>query len=339
MSAGAAPVAVLVTGVGDTVGQAVIKAARASSIPCRVVGTDRARPCVGLEWVDAGYLLPHCSDGPAYLAELVRVCRKEAVRLILPGSEKELELLSRHAAEIASEAGATVAASPPTVLRIALDKLETCRFLERAGLAFPRYAPLAAAEEVERLVTEVGFPLVAKPVHGTGSRGLHRIDTWADLEPVRELGVEMVVQERLEPDDEEYSVSVFTLSTGQTVGAVSYRRDQLVAGDTFRARVARHHDVEAEALRVAASLRPLGPCNVQLRRTSRGPITFEINPRFSGGTSMRARFGYNEVEMAIRDLVLHQPVPEPAVSSGTAIRYWGEMYFDDAGQPLDGPGV
>ena len=155
MSAGAAPVAVLVTGVGDTVGQAVIKAARASSIPCRVVGTDRARPCVGLEWVDAGYLLPHCSDGPAYLAELVRVCRKEAVRLILPGSEKELELLSRHAAEIASEAGATVAASPPTVLRIALDKLETCRFLERAGLAFPRYAPLAAAEEVERLVTEV----------------------------------------------------------------------------------------------------------------------------------------------------------------------------------------
>src|SRR4029077_837656 len=71
--------------------------------------------------------------------------------------------------------------------------------------------------------------------------------------------------------------------------------------------------------------------NVQLRVTARGPVPFEINPRFSGGVSMRAHFGYNEVEMAVRDLVLDEPVPQPVTRSGCARRFWGEMYFSDNG--------
>jgi carbamoyl-phosphate synthase large subunit len=69
---------------------------------------------------------------------------------------------------------------------------------------------------------------------------------------------------------------------------------------------------------------------VQLRLTARGPVTFEINPRFSGGVAMRAHFGFNEVEFAIRDLVLDEAVPAPKVGSGTALRFWEETYVDDA---------
>ena len=43
-------VVVLVTGVGDTVGQAVVKAARACSAPVRIVGTDADPHAVGLPW-------------------------------------------------------------------------------------------------------------------------------------------------------------------------------------------------------------------------------------------------------------------------------------------------
>ena len=62
-------------------------------------------------------------------------------------------------------------------------------------------------------------------------------------------------------------------------------------------------------------------------------MTFEINPRYSGGVSLRAYFGYNEVEMAVRDLVLNQPVPEPRVKSGVALRFWEEMYLEDKPEP------
>ena len=324
---------VLVTGVGDTVGQALVKAARQSALPCRVLGTDRDEFSVGLQWVDAGFTLPHCAQPDAYLAEVRRVCAGEAVRLILPGSEKELELLAQHAAAMRADTGAIVVASSPAVLGVAMDKWKTCRFLEEAGLNFPRYATADVPGEVERLVEEIGYPLIAKPIRGTGARGVVKVTSWRDVEEVRAAGVAMVVQEYLEPEDEEYSVEVYTLKNGRQAGSICYRRGQLIAGDTYKARVLRHDAAQAEAEAVAAALGSTGPCNVQMRVTARGPVTFEINPRFSGGVSMRAHFGYNEVEMAIRDLVLDEPLPALKITSGQALRFWEELYLDDVPEP------
>ena len=320
---------VLVTGVGDTVGQALVKAARQSALPCRVLGTDCDPFAVGLQWADLDFVVPHCARPDAYLLEMRRICASQGVQLILPGSEAELALLSRNAGALRAETGAVVVASAPEVLRIGMDKWATCQFLERTGLNFPRYARADVPKEIERLIEQVGYPLLAKPCRGTGARGLVRIEARADLESVCAAGAGMVVQEYLQPDDEEYSVEIFTLKDGRQAGAISYRRAQLIAGDTYKAQVLPNDAVESEARAVARALGAAGPCNVQLRLTSRGPVTFEINPRFSGGVSMRAHFGYNEVEMAIRDLVRDEPVPPPKITSGRALRFWEEMYLDD----------
>jgi carbamoyl-phosphate synthase large subunit len=320
---------VLVTGVGDTVGQALIKAALSSALPCRVLGTDRHEHSVGLRWVAQGFLLPHCADASAYLDGMRKVCLAERVNLILPGSEKELLLLSEHAESLRETTGAIVVASSPEVLRIALDKWETCRFLETNGLNFPRYARSGATAELEQLIADVGFPLIAKPIRGTGAIGVLKLKSRADLEAVYACTSPMVVQEYLLPDEEEYSVEVYTLKTGGQAGAICYRRGQLIAGDTYKAHVTPHEAVLEEARAVVRALAPAGPCNVQLRMTARGPVTFEINPRFSGGVAMRAHFGFNEVEMAIRDLLHGEAVVTPKTRTGMALRFWEEMYFDD----------
>jgi carbamoyl-phosphate synthase large subunit len=90
-----------------------------------------------------------------------------------------------------------------------------------------------------------------------------------------------------------------------------------------------HDEVDAEALAVTRALGIVGPCNVQLRSTARGPVTFEINPRCSGGASIRAHFGFNEVEMPVTELVRRLPVPRPELTMGTAKRFWAEQYVDD----------
>jgi putative hydrolase len=69
-------------------------------------------------------------------------------------------------------------------------------------------------------------------------------------------------------------------------------------------------------------------------RTARGPVTFKINPRFSGTTAMRAHFGYNEVEMAVRDLALNEAVPIPTITEGIALRFWDETYLDVPTSPV-----
>src|SRR5207244_11100230 len=66
---------------------------------------------------------------------------------------------------------------------------------------------------------------------------------------------------------------------------------------------------------------------VQLRVVEERPVPFELNVRFSGTTPVRARFGFNEVEAALRHFVLGQDdVDLPRVTSGVALRYWNEMH-------------
>ena len=48
-----------------------------------------------------------------------------------------------------------------------------------------------------------------------------------------------------------------------------------------------------------------GSFNIQLRLSKRGPIPFEFNPRFSGTTSIKSYFGFNEPEMFIKNYYLN----------------------------------
>jgi carbamoyl-phosphate synthase large subunit len=318
-------ITLLITGVGGPLGQALIKAARLSAVRCRVVGTDRTALSVGLDWRDSAHVIASSSDGEAYLADIGRVCLTEKATLILPGSDSELVLLAEHAAELRAATGAHVVVSSPRVLQVALDKANTAAFLEENGLRFPRFALLNDANNLDRLVRELGFPLIAKPCRGSGSRGLVKVQSAADVAYLRTRGEEMLLQEYLWPDDAEYTVAVYTQRDGKQAGSIALKRE-LVAGNTYRAVVEQNPALLAEAEAVVRALGASGPCNVQLRLTSRGPVTFEINPRFSGTTAMRAHFGFNEVEMAIRDFALQESVPAPAISGGVALRYWEEVY-------------
>jgi len=56
-------------------------------------------------------------------------------------------------------------------------------------------------------------------------------------------------------------------------------------------------------------------------------VCFEINVRFSGTTPVRARFGFNDVEAALRHYVLAEAAVDlPLITNGIALRYWNEAY-------------
>ena len=52
----------------------------------------------------------------------------------------------------------------------------------------------------------------------------------------------------------------------------------------------------------------VGPCNFQCKLTDHGPVFFEINPRFTGITAVRAAMGFNEVDAVLRRALLHEPI-------------------------------
>ena len=57
------------------------------------------------------------------------------------------------------------------------------------------------------------------------------------------------------------------------------------------------------------------------------PRLFEINARFSGTTPMRALFGFNEVDLCLRKLILGEEITPPVIRHGTVIRFLEEQFL------------
>jgi carbamoyl-phosphate synthase large subunit len=315
---------VLVLGVGGNVSQSIQKALSLASTPTKVIAACTDRAGAGLYVADTAYLSPLAQD-PQFVGWLLDVCKRERIDAVLSGSEPVLEALAPEAAALRERTGAIPIVSSEEVVRIGHDKLRTCRWLESAGLPVPGYADCADADAVAGLVERVGFPLVAKPRGGKGSHRVSRIESERGLEQV--VGsADMIVQEHLGDEQSEYTAGCFCDSTGEPRGTIVFRRS-LQAGTTVVAEAGDFPDVRATAEAIVSALGPLGPCNIQLRVHHGRAVPFEINPRFSGTTAMRARMGFNEVDAALRHFVLGEPAQQLlGAAAGVALRYWNEVY-------------
>ncbi len=79
--------------------------------------------------------------------------------------------------------------------------------------------------------------------------------------------------------------------------------------------------------RIAAALGVQSAVNIQCRLVNGEIYVFEINPRFSGTTSLRAMIGYNEPDVLIRHHVLGEDIePDFAYAEGTILRGLCETY-------------
>lgn len=319
---------VLVLGVGGNVSQGILKALALSTVPRRVIGACVSPLSLGLYTVDRAYVSPP-ANAPDFLDWLIATCRRENVQVILSGVEPVLDVLAEHTAAIQVQTGATCLVSASAQLAISRDKLATCQWLESHGLSYPRYAPADDAPALARLVAECGFPLLAKPRLGKGGQGVIEVRDESDVTYVARRP-DYVVQEHIGTPDDEYTVGCFVDRAGQVRGAITMRRE-LLHGTTYRAEVGLFPEVRAEAMRIAAAIGPLGPCNIQLRVAEGRPVCFEINMRFSGTTPIRARLGFNEVDAALRHYVLGESAADlPLITEGIVLRYWNEMYVDPA---------
>lgn len=326
--AGDRELTVLVLGVGGQVSQGIVKALRHGSLPVRIVGGCVSPLSTGLYVCDSAVVSPYAHD-PGFSEWVAGVCAREGVHAVLSGVEPVLDALAPHAGALREQTGAVLVVSPPDVLAVGRDKLETARWLESSGLPFPLSADAADPAGLDALVERVGFPLLAKPRLGKGSAGIAVLDDSRALARVRgEAG--LVVQQLLGDAADEFTAGCFVDRDGTTRGTIVMRRT-LVSGTTVSARIGAHPEVREVAQAVCAALRPLGPCNVQMRLNDGVPTPFELNVRFSGTTPMRTHFGFDEVGAALRHLVLDEPATDlPLVTAGVALRYWNELYPDEA---------
>lgn len=351
-------VAVVVTGVGGGgFGEQLLKALRLADRPYEIIGTDTSQLSCGLMAVDHPYIVPPASD-ERYVSALLAVCRRHGARAVFAGSEAELRVLSRERRAFEA-AGIFLPINPSSVIDACLDKDRTMRVLAECGFRVPRTIRV----DDERDLTAVDmFPVVLKPYIGGG--GSADVVIAQDRDELVALGRsllangrKLIAQEYVGRSDSEYSVGILTTMSGEYLNAIALKRF-LTSALSLRVRVPNRTgrtelghvlvissgvsqgeigpfpEVTGPCRRIATAIGSCGPLNIQCRYVDGEAWVFEINPRFSGTTSLRALVGYNEPDALMREHVLGEHVERGfAYRSGVILRGLNETLVDAGHAP------
>jgi len=330
---------VLITAIGGCgPGDQLLKTIKASTkTDFFIVGADNSRDVPQFNDVDQAVLLPRANDDK-FISSLLKYCDKYNIDVVLSGNEAEIKVLDLYRSEFESR-NIYLPICSSSVLDICLDKSETISFLKDNGFKYPKTIELETEKSLEEQVDF--FPVVLKPaVGGGGSKDIYLAQNLNQLKTI--LGYldevyetsNFLVQEYVGSSDEEYTVGVLNDINGKFINSIAVKRDLsgilqrrvnqpnitsrtelgpelVVSTGVSHGLIGKFPQVTSQCEKLALALGSVGTINIQCRMMRGHMYVFEINPRFSGTTSLRAMVGYNEPELLIRQYFFNE---QPAVN-------------------------
>jgi len=320
---------VLVMAVGSPLGQSILKALQRSDAVGAVHVSDIDDLAAGFYLgADHAVVLPPVFDGN-YAEALASYIDEHQIQLVFPVIASEHDFFAQHSEEYRAR-GVSVITSGPDVFDLCSDKFESMRFLKSRGLAAPLTALCVPGSPLEEFLDVTAFPVFVKPRFGASSQGAvtamnrRALFGMIDAAPSGSL----VVQEYLS-DDCEYTVGIYIARSAAFCDSIVIRRE-LKFGLSYRGSILIDQRISDYAERVASAVGAVHAVNVQLKVIDGVPTCFEINPRLSSTTSIRAHFGFNEPHMAVLDAQGKIEDYINTVRTGRFTRYWQEHYLEPA---------
>ena len=275
--------------------QSFQKAAKRLNIKSNVVAGDCSETAPAIYFADRKAILPRI-DEVNYIDEIINVCKREGIRLVIPTIDTDLLLLSEERERIESESGAVVLISSTEVISICRDKINTQKFLEENEFKIPK---MYSEEELDS--GEIEFPLFIKPKSGSSSINTFKVNNIEELATYRSLIKEPIVQDFME--GKEFTVDVFLDFDGNLITVVPRLRMATRSGEISKGKIIKDKEIIEDIKRLVEVLKPVGHITVQLMKTNKGIEYIEINPRFGGGAPMSIQSGADSCENLYRLLM------------------------------------
>lgn len=246
------------------------------NIPGKLLGVDATDMAPAFHVLDQRQRICPIADDD-YIPSLLRICKENGVKLLIPLLDTELPKLSMNRERFA-EVGTLCLVSHPEVIEIARDKRKTWKFLQGIGVDTPGILNADADSW-----TPPQYPVFVKPVNGSGSIGSRRISSHEELLFYLRWHPNSVVMECLE--GEEYTIDVLTDLQGRVRCVVPRLRMEVRAGEVSKGMTVKNRRMIEAAKAVVEKLGGCrGPITLQCFLTKEGRLSFtEINPRFGGG--------------------------------------------------------
>jgi carbamoyl-phosphate synthase large subunit len=277
-----------------------------------------------------------------YAEEVLALSEREGVAAVIPGGDEPTVLLAA-AADRFRAAGIVVVANDPAVVALASDKARCFARLATLGIPSPETVTVEDPTALEGRLA-VPLPCVVKPATGTGgSRFVFLAGTREEARQYARYVLAhtrpVLLQAYVSHEEGEVTIGVLHLPGGRLVGSIALRRlfhaklsvqlrtdTGLVSSGYSQGLIEEAPALCEQAERIAVALGSRGPLNVQGRVRSGVLLPFEVNPRFSASTHLRALAGFNEVDLLLRHLLRGEDPPRPTIRPGYYLRSLAETF-------------
>jgi len=245
----------------------------------QVWGGDCSPYAPALYGCDKSVLLPQ-TNSPSYVDDMLELCRRCNISMIVPLIDPELEVLAAQRQRF-FDAGIMVVVSTPQTVKIGFDKYLTYQFGKKNNIPVPQ--TVISIEQARQLLDDgrVNWPLVVKPRMGSASAGISYCNNMPQLEVAFENCTMPMIQEFI--SGEEYGYDIFSDRQYRPISVFCKRKIAMRAGETDKAVSTSNPDLIALGVRIAAALELFGPMDVDVIVDRQGPKLLEINPRIGGG--------------------------------------------------------
>lgn len=317
--------------IGSGVGQSVITSCRLSSLPLKTVGFGTNPFAFGAYECDAFDYTPtiYADD---FVEKLIEKCIEHDVDLLIPGRDDEALIYAQNRTKFV-EAGIKILVAGKEIIEICRDKEKMSHDLNPIVDVFVK---CYERDQLTELLNDgrAEFPLIAKPRGGFASQGIEIILSEADFSRItddhiiQELAIPLAsdpnfsfyikeIAKNNNPQVSEISIQIVLGVDGEIIGKmasfnklnngvpieiVPYESDSL-------------WEVVDQLIPIFRAKGLVGPLNIQGRLTQKGLKLFEMNPRFTGITGLRALMGFNEVEACIKSWLAIDSSPKLSINN------------------------
>jgi carbamoyl-phosphate synthase large subunit len=292
----------------------------------------------------SGFRKTFLVDPGNYIQSVLSVSVAEGIDFIIPGGEEPLLLLS-DASELFIKQGIRLISNSKNVVNNFTDKERTFQILTNLGFTVPLTKLVRKDDDLDQLA----YPCVIKPAKGSGGSAFVFVAQDCDeariyTDYLRRNEKIPLAQEYIPLKDGEFSFGTVAFPEEGFIASIAMKRtfpsklsihakssSWLISSPYGQGFIGEFSEERAAAERIAAAIGSIGPLNIQGRFKNGCFVPFELNPRFSGSSYLRALAGLNEPDLCLRH-ELGQAMEVPVdYRCGYFLRSLSEVYIPKKG--------
>lgn len=265
-----------------------------------IVATDLSPVAPALFFADKTYLVPRIDD-PTYFDAVLDICEQNHIKAITTVIDPEIELLAKHRDQLLQR-GILPLCPAAWTAHLCFDKYEMFKYLHSKGVrTVLTYNSLEGLKEgLER--GEVSFPVFMKPISGSGSVGIGKVNTWEEAEAKFNDGkFQYIIQELMTGGDCDADVYVDCISH-QAVAAFSKKKIESRIGGASKTISFKDEKLFAFIRQVCSVLELNGPCDMDFFIKDGEYYLSEINPLFGGAYLHAYGVGVDFVKLILNNI-------------------------------------